>query len=271
MPCKNALAILLIVFLPWFAYANEPVSGTVRLSYDGYAGPFYVMSATVDLKFEDGRYRVATNSRTEGFAAWMFSWRSKVVSEGRRENGTLMPAQHQVESRLEDNDRRVRLRYENRRPVVEELVPVPDGTRRDTVPEDLYDRTVDPLTMTANVLLSMAQSGRCEGDYRVFDGRRRYNLAVNHGASAELEESGSSVFSGPAQGCLLKLERIAGFLKKKTKVGKPLLTPTLWIARPLEGSPPVPVKFEAKSSFGSLRIHLTRFQMGDDVIELEKD
>ena len=271
MSYKSLLAVLALSCAPWVAQASEPISGKVRLSYDGFAGPFYVMSATVDLVLENGSYRIATDSRTEGFAAWMFSWRSKVVSEGRRYNGTLIPIHHQVDSRWDDRERRVRLRYVNDRPVLEELVPAADGTLRDVVPAEFHTRTVDPLTMTANLVLGMAHSGRCEGEYRVFDGRRRYDMAVHHGVTAELEELSSSVFSGETQSCALKLDRIGGFIKKKTKVGKPLLAPTLWMARPFEDAPPVPVKFEAHSSFGSFRIHLTRFQMGDEVIELEKD
>jgi len=258
--------------LPWTVCAETgPLPQTVKLSYDAYAGPFYVMSATVEMKLEGGQYRIATSSKTEGFAAWMFSWRSQVLTEGRRDNGVLMPLRHQVQSYWQDSDRLLRLRYDDNSPVVEEMVPPPDQSKRDRVPEFLRGNTVDPLTMTANLVLDMAQGGGCEGNYRVFDGRRRYDMNIVHGVADELQEDSSAVYSGAAQTCALHLNRIAGFWKKKSKVGQRLLAPTLWMASPLEGAPPVPVKFEAVSSYGSFRVHLTRFQMDDEMVELDKD
>ena len=61
----------------------------VNLSYDTYAGPFYIMSATVNIELEERDYRIAASTKTEGFAAWMFSWRSQVFTEGRRDGNTL--------------------------------------------------------------------------------------------------------------------------------------------------------------------------------------
>lgn len=272
MSFRSLLATLsILTLLLGKAAVAAPLSEPLKLSYDAYAGPFYVMSATVELVLEDGRYRIVTNGKTEGFAAWMFSWTNQTVSEGTRENGMLTPSRHRVESHWGDKDRRVRLRYEDKRPVVEELLPGSDGGRRDSVPEKLVANTIDPLTMTASLVLGMAKGGACQGDFRVFDGRRRYDLAVIHGVTDDLEEESSSIYSGEAQSCSLRLNRIAGFWKKETKIAQPLQLPTLWMGRPGDNGPPVPVKFEAYSSYGTLRILLTRFEMGDEVVELEKD
>ncbi|MDA0656701.1 MAG: hypothetical protein O2912_09870, partial [Proteobacteria bacterium] len=91
------------------------------------------------------------------------------------------------------------------------------------------------------------------------------------GATDELKAESLSIYSGEAQSCALRLNRIAGFWKKKTKFSQPLQVPTLWIGRPGANAPPVPVKFEADSAYGTLRILLTRFEMGDEIVELEKD
>ena len=261
-----------LMLLPMVSWADSPsLPRSVKLAYDAYAGSFYVMSAEVEMELKDGQYSIATNSKTEGFAAWMFSWTSHVKTEGRREEAVLTPIHHRVESHWNDRNQVVQLRYEDKNPIVAQLEPPSDSARRDPVPEKLRGNTVDPLTMTANLVLGMASGGGCEGNFRVFDGRRRYDMNIFHGVTDELQEHSSALYSGEAQTCAIELKRIAGFWKKSTKAGTPLLAPTLWMASPLEGAPAVPVKFAAYSSYGSFRIHLTRFQMDDEVIELEKD
>ena len=63
----------------------------------------------------------------------------------------------------------------------------------------------------------------------------------------------------------------AGASKTKSATNRPLITPTIWTARPFENGMLVPVKFEAKSSFGVFRIHLIRAEMGNMLIEIGKD
>lgn len=266
-------AFVMLAVTPLSPAFSEPAAARIKLTYQAYAGPFYVLSADAELVLEDGRYRVATVSRTEGFANWFFSWNSRVVSEGARSGADLRPARHKVQSRWKGKDRRVHLRYDGARPVIETLHPEPDGSKRDPVPETMIGDTVDPLTMTAHLMVRMANGGECRGDYRVFDGRRRYDLTISERGGAELEAPGSSVFRGTARSCALAMDRIAGFRKpdddedtNKARLKEPLL----WMGRPMETAPPVPVRFEAESSFGRFRLHLTRFEMDGQVLALEE-
>jgi len=43
------------------------------------------------------------------------------------------------------------------------------------------------------------------------------------------------------------------------------------MASPLENVPAIPVKFEAESSYGSFRIHLTRVEIDGKMREIAKD
>ena len=262
----------ILAFTLLFFTLGDLRAAPVKLSYDAYAGPLYVMSARVSLSLEGDRYRIETQSKTEGFAAWFSSWSSKGMTEGQVRNGRLIPLYHSVDSYVDDQPHRVKLRYIKGQPVLKELVPAPDGIRRHAVPSEMWPQTIDPLTMTLRILTRVYKEQLCVGAHQVFDGRRRYNMVLTPGATSELQATSSSIFSGDAQSCALEIERLGGFYKKKSAAtGKPLLSPRLWVARPFENGLPVPVKFEARSSFGVFRIYLTRAEKDGELIELEKD
>lgn len=243
-------------------------SETVRLSYDAYLGPIYVASAQAELRLDGDAYRVVTRAKSEGFAAIFFSWQSEARSEGRRMAGRLAPTLHEVVGEWRGENRQVHLSYDGPGPIDYSVLPPPDGAERDPVPPNLTVGTVDPLSGTLAVLLRVARGGRCEGEIPVFDGRRRYDMIVQPGAPMVLPAIHSSIFAGAAQRCEFKLRRIAGFWKKKSQVGRRVTDPVLWVASPLDGVPPVPVRFTASTGFGDLRIHLTRVERGRKILAL---
>ena len=63
-----------LAFTLLFSTLGDLRAASVKLSYDAYAGPLYVMSARVSLSLEGDRYRIETQSKTEGFASWCSSW-----------------------------------------------------------------------------------------------------------------------------------------------------------------------------------------------------
>ncbi|HEU5339286.1 MAG TPA: DUF3108 domain-containing protein, partial [Sulfuricaulis sp.] len=211
---------------------------------------------------------VVTRARSEGIASLLFSWQSKARSTGYRTRDRLVPRLHEVNGKWSGEARKVRLSYDGPGKIDSEVSPPSDGTERDAVPGWLTVGTVDPLSATLAVLLRLAGGDRCEGKFPVFDGRRRYDMVVRAGAPATLPAIHSSIFAGPAQRCDFKLRRIAGFWKKRSRFGRRVTDPTLWVASPLDGVPPVPVRFTAATGFGALNIHLTRVQRGGRILTL---
>jgi hypothetical protein len=221
-------------------------SSPLKLSYEAYLGPFYIMSADVAVELVDGRYRVSTQAKTEGFAIWFFPWNNQAVAEGRHENGKFIPGSFKMKSFWNTKHRKARLRYAMTMPVIEALVPAPDGIESKPVPDTLTGNTVDPLSMALKLMLAMAVDGKCPGTFRVFD-------------------------SGKAQTCALAIDRIGGFWKESKLVTDTKAAPTLWIGKAIQNGPPLPVKFEASYRYGNIRIHLTRLEMGREIIKLEND
>ena len=262
------LSLFLVMPFSW-ATSTEIPSARVNLSYEGFLGPLYIMSADVELRLEDGHYRVVTKGKTEGFANWFFHWRNKAVSEGTRQDGGLVPRTFKMNANWNDKDRNTRLEYSDVSPIVKELIPPPSEVENKEVPVTLIDNTVDPLSMALRLMLTMGKGGKCPGIYRVFDGRRRYDLGFTHDVVEDLPGNSSSIFSGSARRCAMAIERIRGFWDKSKLVTDTKGAPEVWFARPAEGVPLLPVKFEATYKFGNIRIYLTRLEQGKTIIKAD--
>jgi hypothetical protein len=262
--CACAAAMVSLVSLPaaGAAATMADAGGPVRLAYEAYLGPLFVFSAEVDLRVAGDGYEVVTRAKSTGVASVLFSWRNEARSEGRRAGARLVPRRHEMDGRSRGEANRVRLSYGRSGPVEALALPAPDPDEREPVPAALTVGTVDPLSATLDLMMGIAGGGRCEGEYRVFDGRRRYDMIVRPGASAILPRAHASIYAGPAERCDFQLVRIAGFAKKPGKLGRQVVDPMLWVASPYPGLPPVPVRFTAETGFGEFRIHLTRVQQG---------
>jgi hypothetical protein len=93
----------------------------------------------------------------------------------------------------------------------------------------------------------------------VFDGRRRYNLVLAHLGQDIIERNDYSAFSGAALRCSVKIERIAGFRRKPSRLKwRTSDGATLWIGQVFAKFPPVPVRIEMDTVLGGLRVHLVR-------------
>jgi hypothetical protein len=264
--CFAALLAALFFAMPG-AWAAEPVP--VKLAWEGYLGPFYLLAGEAEITLSDTHYRLETRAETRGLARWIFPWQSRAVAAGRRAGDALSPEDFRYEATWNDKTRRVHLSYNGVDPEIEAIDPPPGAVENGPVAAETTRGTIDPFTMTLDLMLSLAAGRPCEWSFKVFDGRRRYDFSVSHGPKATLEESRSSVFNGEAQTCRLFIDRIAGFWEKSRKITDAKTPPVVSMAALFEDFPPFPVRFVAHYKYGSIRIYLTRAERGDTVMALE--
>jgi hypothetical protein len=229
---------------------------SLRLGYEAYAGGMHVMSFTVTIEESSSAYRVATNLRTRGLADFFIGMHVNSQAFGRIEHGGLMPHRYLNQATFGRRERSM---------LVE---PNPDGSfhvvatasredkeERTPIPAASLPGAIDPLTALLRASRTVVGTGSCRQSVPVFDGRRRYDLVFNDEGDRRLTPTSYSAFSGPARLCRIRQERIGGFVKDSDdkEIGHESL---LWIASPLAGAPPVPVKLELDTSWGWLTIHL---------------
>lgn len=239
----------------------------VRASYTAYVAGMPVLDLDADFVFgADGRYQVVTTFRTRGIVAAFVSGEQTSRTEGmlpRRAEEGLQPVRYAMEGRWNGNLRRIGLDYERGTPVVRVLEP-PNTEEREPVPPAMQAGTVDALTALAMLIRTVARTGRCDGEARMFDGRRRTDFVATTVGEEEVARDRRGIFVGRATACRFESRQVAGFYRncdraesEKPRHGR------AWLARLIAEAPPVPVRMELDSGwFGTATIHLTRIERG---------
>jgi hypothetical protein len=258
-----ALAAALALSLP---AATAARAEAVLARYDVRAGGVNVMRAEVLFDLSGPRYRVQTRVRPVGVARAFAGGGEQVsATEGSWRGAEPLPRRHRSEGEWRGARRAVLLEYPPGQggggaaaPLLGVLEP-PLEPEREPVPEALKRGTVDSLSAVAKLLRAVAQTGRCEGEAPVFDGRRRSDFRAWTESLDELPR-GEGAFSGPALRCAFLGRLVAG--RHAAQEGRegdrgPPRPVVAWVARPLPDRAAVPVLIELPTRwFGTVRVVL---------------
>lgn len=146
------------------------------------------------------------------------------------------------------------------------------------VPDSVLTKgTTDVVTSAMKVMEKIARGGKCEGRDEIFDGRRRYALIFKHSRFVMLEKSMYNAYAGPAAECTVEIEPIAGAWHKKPRGWLSIqeqgrergMMPTVWMAQVRPNTTAVPVRLRVKTAYGTLFMHMTKYESGDTVLAVE--
>lgn len=235
----------------------------VRLLYRVHVGGVAVLDAAADVSVAPGRYSVSVQAETEGLIGRFAAWRSRSSASGALAGAGPAPDSFRASSTWRGEPRSVRIDYGPGGALTAVADPPADGVERDPVPPDLQQGTLDPLSAVVATMLGVRQEGTCGRSLPVFDGRHRYDLSFAPLGGRRLERSRYSVFAGDALHCRASYRSIAGQWKNRgsgwfrSGGGSSERPPVdVYIAPVRDGVPPVPVRVETDSPFGSVVAHL---------------
>ena len=241
----------------------EPVSA----SYVVYFGGMHVLNAEAKWERGAGGYRLTAEAEAQGFLGWLNPWKGTTESHGQLAAGKVVPSHHLNWGTSDDSEsegpRLVELSYDDAGDIVDTLVqPEQDWEGRHPLPADAGKGTLDPLSVIAGISELLQAGGRCEGSFAVFDGRKRYDLIVSDAGERMLEPTSYSIYAGPARGCKLDYRMLGGHKIERNRYVETARERVVWVARPAEGAPLIPVRLEIETAYGTVMGHLTGFARG---------
>lgn len=241
---------------------------TMDLTYDVYAGGFKTLAAALRMELKPAQYDMTLDARTQGALGHLFPWSGNYHTKGKPVAKTPRPAAHTARSAW-DRDEQVTEMSFNAQGTLQKITTHEDGrtTTKSEFDPALTTGAADLLTAALMIFQNTGHSGKCDGSFPVFDGKRRFNIVLSDAGEDAIKPNRYSVYNGPALRCTVKVVPVGGFRKKDARRGwmavqahtearkKP---PTLWLARLEENGPVVPVRMEIASDYGSVIAHLTR-------------
>jgi hypothetical protein len=252
-------------FVSLAAAAAAADTAPLRASYTAYLAGMPVLDLDANIVFgTDGRYQVVATFRTRGIVSAFVSGEQTSRTDGllpRRGEDGLQPIRYTMDGRWNGNVRRIALDYERGLPIVRALEP-PNTDEREPVPPAMQAGTVDALTALATLMRTFSTTGRCEGEAKMFDGRRRTDFVAATIGQEELKRDRRAIFVGTATACRFEARQVAGFYRKwdRSESERPRQG-RAWMARLVADGPPLPVRIEVESGWlGTATIYLTRIE-----------
>lgn len=265
--------------MPSFAQTEQLKKGQQRVQYDVYAGGIHALQSNLNVDTQGKkRYSLALTAKTYGLLGKMAPWHGKFESHG-WQGKKYMPERHQSTAvwRGEEEIKKYSYGKDGSFKSYSIKDDENDGSPR-KVDDELTQGTSDALTATLNTMRAIAETGKCEGTTEVFDGKRRFKLIFKEKKQVELEASRWNVYSGPAVECSAEVQPMMGKWHEKPRgwmsiqeQGRERGTmPTVWFAKMKEGEPAIPVKVRVKTSYGTLFMHMTKYNSAGKVLALKE-
>jgi hypothetical protein len=245
---------------------DKPVSQV--LGYDLYAGGLRALSATIDMKKEDGRYAIDLTSGTASGFKIVAPWTGQFAAEGWVLEGARQPENYKSISKGSEKTTVKTYKYSKNAELVSfsafenETDKTPDPIDKSLTPAGL----VDVLTATLQAIDRVEAGKGCTGSALIFDGDRNFTLSFKDTGIENMERTRFNVYEGPAHACTFSMEPGEGRWPKKKLRGWMMLQaqsrklgsePTVWFAQPDPAGAYVPVRVQVKSNYGTIILHLT--------------
>ncbi|MBA4099572.1 MAG: hypothetical protein C0484_22710 [Rhodospirillum sp.] len=244
-------------------FAPAASASQAQLSYVGYlaGAPVLSLEASITVpegaKPGDGAYFISADIATLGNLALLYPFTQRLQANGALKGGTASPSQYQSTMRILNRQESVILTYEPNGTVGIEAVPL---TRQAQMAREqgYANGTMDPASLIVAVASLFARTGSCAGQYQLFDGARRYDLALAQGGYADLTEMPNSYYAGSATECTATSQLVAGFQQSALNANLYPQSARLWMAPAIAGFPTVPVRILARSAFGDMTLELVK-------------
>ena len=256
---RTPAALLLLLLLPAGPSVAQNAAGpaTVHMTYSGSALGFEVMQVEAALTSDAAGYRVDISSRTVGLLAAFVRSEQHTTVWGLWRGGRAEPTRFWSWGHLRGAPRVTLIDYQAGQPVVRRLEP-PNEHEREEVPERSRAGTVDTLTAVAILIHRVADTGTCDGDERVFDGRRLSVVAVHTVGRIMTANGDAGPYQGEALRCAFIGRQLAGFLLDGPGWAHEPHNGTAWLARAVPGGPPLPVRISFETRWvGEVDLTLT--------------
>lgn len=242
-----------------FLFSAVSVAQTADLAADEQAelryqvawGNMTLAEAKVNYELREDRYEIEGSGESQGTLAFFFPWKGSARTVGLTTPDGYRVSRHDSEGSYDDKTRRTTVLWRSEEAPPElKLEPQPDLSEVTPVAQAETADTADPFTVLLSTLDKLEQGERCEAEARVWDGRRLYDLKIEHIGRAELMRDRPWTYSGSAIGCSLTYTPIGGFRRESEwKDRQDEIRRIIWVGRHANDKM-VPVRIELTAPIG---------------------
>ncbi len=256
LPLALAFAALPFLSLPDAGHAAS-LRGEYSLSLRGIP----IGSARLKAEVAEGHYTIEFAGRVKGLVRLFTDGEASVRAEGAEADGALRPAEYSQYWTEEDDEETIRVAFSGRE--VSDIAVEPPVKRPERyVPVEAEHKAdvLDPASAFVWPAPDGATAEICDRTLPLFDGRRRYDLALSYSRTEEFEGRSGS-YSGPAVVCAVRYRPIAGHRENRKTVRELAANEDMevWMA-PVGDGMVAPVRVRVGTKYGRVVLNAQEFE-----------
>lgn len=232
---------------------QAPAPAPAPEQYAGYVLGLHVFDMTLGVALQPASYRVEASFRVVGALSAFWHAEGATSVEGGFSAGRAVPREMISTGRYGGEAHSLRMGWTHGAPGVLQMAPPPEKDR-EAVPAGDQANTVDTLSVLAELMQRVAETGRCDTAARTFDGTRLAEFSARTAGDEILKPTERSSFQGAALRCDLTVRMTGGFLRDEDNAAaRRAKRATVWLARVRADGAPIPVRvaFYADGSPGA--------------------
>ncbi len=248
-------ALLLVLPLLAALIAPSAHAQQTKLTYAGFLEDAQVLTLRLDMAGADkSSYYMSVGGELIGLLANMYPFHMALSSQGRLAGQGADPSRFSSDINMPDGDRAVTLTYSAGGNI--QMTDNPSTAEgQQAFARGLVRGTIDPLSAVAAIAHRIGNGQGCSGNVPVFDGVRRFNLALMPLPASAVPPHNLRVnLANPPRGCDAALTLLSGFPQSAIDSGMYPKTARFWFTSELNSPWPVLLRIDADSGLGHIRM-----------------
>ncbi len=197
---KKIILILLISLIPLSAEAF-----TVKHDFFVTVGLFDASIATFSYTLNKKSYRISSNVQTNGIFNTIYPFQAIYNTSGTITDSQMQTTDYNYTAKSKFNIRRKKVFYQKGIPQYQISGKNGKEKKREFAPSPSPADTFDLQTVMAKIAKQYNEVGFCDSFLRIYDGKRRFNVAFKDEGTEKLEANEHSFYTGETAKCSMHI------------------------------------------------------------------
>lgn len=253
---NNLFIKFLVIFFVF--NVNKAFGYKENYYYEVQFGNFVVGKSHVFIQADSSHIILNSKSKTAGFLDALYKYEGDLYASSVRGNNQWFPKIFSASGIFNNKERSSKLDFENNL-VKYKNYPVLDFKKVHPLNQSTLIGVIDPITAFINIIEKINAYQQCDETFKIFDGRRRYDLKIKSLGITLLENDRPKSFNGKVIVCGLKVKPLGGHrLETKWRPNEDKFTDFKIFFGETSLGRTLPVRMELERWFGTIIIRLIR-------------
>lgn len=225
--------------------------------YEVQFGNLIVGKAEISIEKNSNEIKLKTKSQTAGFLNAFYEYNGELYSSSIKKKKIWTPKIFSTKGIFNNKLRISIINWKDNNLVEYKNDPILDLTKVHNIDQSTLKEVIDPVTAFINIVEEINLTERCDKSFRIFDGRRRYDLQVKSLGNTFLINDRPKSFNGNTLICGLKIIPLGGHrLETKWKPKEDKFSDFKIFFGTISSGRLLPVRMNLERWFGTVTVRL---------------